>query len=39
MLKPAHAPASVDAREYGVFMVTILERWRRDIGRVFVQDI
>ncbi|MBM4368798.1 MAG: radical SAM protein [Deltaproteobacteria bacterium] len=36
---PAHAPASIDAHEYGRFMVAILDRWRRDIGRVFVQDI
>ncbi len=36
---PAHAPASVPARDYGRFMVAVLQRWRRDIGRVFVQDI
>ncbi len=36
---PAHAPASVSASDYGRFMVGILARWQRDLGRVFVQDV
>ncbi|MCC6731406.1 MAG: anaerobic sulfatase maturase [Chthonomonadales bacterium] len=36
--EPAVTEWSVDARDYGEFLVTIFEEWvRKDVGRVFVQ--